>query len=109
MYLLFYSPAILTQTTQTIQHHNHRIEGMEEKKRGLDVRAPCPIEYQLPPQFVYLGPPPEDGEIVEVFANNHMRPPPVEDVTLVNVFANNHHMTAIMSHLLSGHSLLVAC
>lgn len=82
---------------------------MEEKKRGLDVRAPCPIEYQLPPQFVYLGPPPEDGEIVEVFANNHMRPPPVEDVTLVNVFANNHHMTAIMSHLLSGHSLLVAC
>ena len=66
-------------------------------------RAPCPIEYQLPLQFVSLGPPSKEniGAIVEVS---------VEDiVTHVKVFANNHHMTATMSHLLSGHSLLVAC
>ena len=75
-------------------------------------RAPCPIEYQLPLQFVSLGPPSKEniGAIVEVFANNHLRTPSVEDiVTHVKVFANNPHMTAPMSHLLSGHSLLVAC
>jgi len=75
------------------------------------VGEPCPIEYQLPLQFVSLGPPPKEniGAIVEVFANNHLRIPLVDIVTLVKVFANNHHMTAIMSHLLSGDSLLVAC